>query len=521
MSKTLSYLFLLFSITTFSQNTLVSSGNVFEGEPYLVINPQNQQHLVAAWMGFQLNQKVCIKSAVSMDGGNNWSSPITQNHEVATNSSADVSLAFNSAGTLFMCYIDYDNDLFTNGQIIIRKSVDGGFNWSTSTEVINIADCPNQLCVDRPWMVIDRSGGIHDGTIYISAMNAKQPALVTAPFHPYLSVSKNDGFSFETPRYLDSVNYLAGSTIPQVMPSPAVSADGTFYAIYPSYETSQSLFPRYLLANSTTQGLAINHIIAYQGVNIGVQNDLLKRGSLLKTDPSNYLHLAYFFLSEINDGADVYFTETMDAGITWTSFKRINQDPIANGKLQDLLWADFDLDGDLLVCWRDRRNGIGTSYAEPTEIYAVVRPKDSLNFNVDYRISSQQIQHDQVLTNSGNDFMHTCLMNDTAYTVWGDVRTGTLKIYLNKWNIFSQVGSLSEIPTAETIPIIPNPSNISIQVPANFIGETYTIFSLNGSCIVKKELENEFIDISCLTKGSYILQINKEKHCFNSKFIKD
>ena len=33
-------------------------------------------------------------------------------------------------------------------------------------------------------------------------------------------------------------------------------------------------------------------------------------------------------------------------------------------------------------------------------------------------------------------------------------------------------------------------------------------------------LENEFIDISCLTKGSYILQINKEKHCFNSKFIK-
>lgn len=521
MSKTLSYLFLLFSITTFSQNTLVSSGNVFEGEPYLVINPQNQQHLVAAWMGFQLNQKVCIKSAVSMDGGNNWSSPITQNHEVATNSSADVSLAFNSAGTLFMCYIDYDNDLFTNGQIIIRKSVDGGFNWSTSTEVINIADCPNQLCVDRPWMVIDRSGGIHDGTIYISAMNAKQPALVTAPFHPYLSVSKNDGFSFETPRYLDSVNYLAGSTIPQVMPSPAVSADGTFYAIYPSYETSQSLYPRYLLANSTTQGLAINHIIAYQGVNIGVQNDLLKRGSLLKTDPSNSLHLAYFFLSEINDGADVYFTETMDAGITWTSFKRINQDPIANGKLQDLLWADFDLDGDLLVCWRDRRNGIGTSYAEPTEIYAVVRPKDSLNFNVDYRISSQQIQHDQVLTNSGNDFMHTCLMNDTAYTVWGDVRTGTLKIYLNKWNIFSQVGSLSEIPTAETIPIIPNPSNISIQVPANFIGETYTIFSLNGSCIVKKELENEFIDISCLTKGSYILQINKEKHCFNSKFIKD
>jgi len=172
MSKILINIFLLFTITTFSQNTLVSGGNVFEGEPYLVINPQNQQHLVAAWMGFQPNQKVCIKTSVSMDGGNNWSSPIAQNHEEATNSSADVSLAFNSAGALFMCYIDYDNELFTNGQIIIRKSVDGGFNWSNSTEVINITDCPNQLCVDRPWMVIDKSGGIHDGTIYVSSMNA-------------------------------------------------------------------------------------------------------------------------------------------------------------------------------------------------------------------------------------------------------------------------------------------------------------------------------------------------------------
>lgn len=521
MSKLLSCIFLSFYVVTFSQNTLVSNGNIFEGEPYLVINPQNQQHLVAAWMGYQLNQKICIKSAVSFNGGNNWSIPIAQNHEIATNSSADVSLAYNSTGDLFMCYIDYDNELFTNGKIIIRKSVNGGLSWSTSTEVISITDCPTKLCVDRPWMVIDKSGGIHDGTIYVTSMNAKQPTLVTPPYFPYLSVSKNAGLSFETPRYLDTINYLAGSTIPQVMPSPAVSANGTFYAIYPSYETSQSLFPRYLLAQSNTQGIAINHSIAYQGVNLGVQNDLLKRGSLLKTDPSNDSHLAYFFLSEINDGADIYFTETTDAGITWTSMQRINQDPIANGKLQDLLWADFDVDGDLLVCWRDRRNGLGTSYAETTEIYAAVRPKDSLNFNLDYPISSQQIQHDQVLTGSGNDFMHTCLINDTAYAVWGDVRTGTLKIYLNKWNIFSQVSAISEIPTNETIQLFPNPSNLLIQLPQYLIGETYAIFSSNGNFVIKKELVDEFIDISGLAKGNYTLRIQKDKFLYGAKFIKD
>jgi hypothetical protein len=193
------FFLLLIGSNLFGQNSLVSSGNIFEGEPYLLVNPQNQQHLVAAWMGYQLNQKISIKTSVSLDGGINWSVPTAQSHEVANNSSADVSLAFNSSGVVFMCYIDYDNDLFTNGKIVVRKSINGGLNWSTSTEVINITDCPNQLCIDRPWMVIDRSGGIHDGTIYVCSMNADQPTLITPPYFPYLSVSKNNGVSFETP----------------------------------------------------------------------------------------------------------------------------------------------------------------------------------------------------------------------------------------------------------------------------------------------------------------------------------
>jgi len=512
---------LLIGQNLFSQNSLVSGGNVFEGEPYLLVNPQNQQHLVAAWMGFQLNQKISIKTSVSLDGGINWSVPTAQSHEVANNSSADVSLAFNSSGVVFMCYIDYDNDLFTNGKIVVRKSINGGLNWSNSTEVINITDCPNQMCIDRPWMVIDRSGGIHDGTLYVCSMNADQPTLITPPYFPYLSVSKNNGVSFENPRYLDTLNYLAGSTIPQVMSSPVVSANGTFYAIYPSYETTQNPFPRHILATSTSQGLGLNHLVAHQGIEIGVQNSLLKRAGLLKADPSNALHLAYFFLSQINDGADVYFMESFNAGVNWSDMYRINQDAVSNGKLQDLLWADFDLDGDLLVCWRDRRNGVGTSFAEATEIYAAVRPKDSLNFNPDYAISSQQIQHDVVLESSGNDFMHTCLVNDTAYAIWGDVRSGTLKIYLNKWNIFTQTGDLLEIPTSENISVFPNPASSFLQISLELIGANYAIINSDGKVFCSEQILQEKIDVSKLPKGSYLLRIDSKNHNYTSKFIKN
>ena len=88
---------LLFAILSFSlnaqNNVQVSTGTFFEGEPYLAIHPTNQQHLVAAWMGFQLNNKVVIKSSVSTNGGVTWSTPTWQPHEQTNWASADPSLA--------------------------------------------------------------------------------------------------------------------------------------------------------------------------------------------------------------------------------------------------------------------------------------------------------------------------------------------------------------------------------------------------------------------------------------------
>ena len=175
-----------------SQNILVSGGNIFEGEPYLVVDPQNEQHLVAAWMGFQFNQKIVIKSVVSLDGGSTWSAPVWQAHQQAGNSSADVSLGFDLNGNLFMAYIDYDNVSFTNGAVICRKSTDGGLNWGPAVVARTIASCPNKLCIDRPWIAVDPL----TGSVVITSTNAKQPTLVQAPYHPYMAISSDGGASF-------------------------------------------------------------------------------------------------------------------------------------------------------------------------------------------------------------------------------------------------------------------------------------------------------------------------------------
>jgi hypothetical protein len=52
-----------------AQNTNISNGFVFDGEPYLAINPNNPQHMVVAWMGFKMSNQIVIKTKVSFNGG--------------------------------------------------------------------------------------------------------------------------------------------------------------------------------------------------------------------------------------------------------------------------------------------------------------------------------------------------------------------------------------------------------------------------------------------------------------------
>lgn len=501
----------------FSQNQNVSNGNLFEGEPYLVVNPNNSQHLVISWMGFELGQEVVIKTKKSIDGGLTWSSVVSIPHEQAGFGSADPSLGFDGNGNVFLCYIDYDNDNFTAGSIYLRKSIDGGASWGSPVEAMNLTDCPDQLCIDRPWMVIDKSGGITDGTIYITSMNAGQPSVI-APYHPYIAVSSDNGLSFSTPTHIDGPGYLSGSTIKQPMPSPAVSTDGTFYAIYPSYLSSQSWFLNAYVAKSTTSAASFDYTSAFEGAT-NISNALSKKGSLLLTDPSSAAHLAYFFLYNEHGDSDIYLIESTDSGTNWTAPKRINTDQEGNGNLQDMVWAAFNSNGDLAVCWRDRRNGSGSnSYETTSEIYAAIRFNDSSTFENDFPVSSEPVDYAPVLSQSGNDFMSVQFVGDTLFATWGDVRTGTLNVFLNKTNVQNHV-SITEIIHSEMNQMIyPNPVNDIMQLTQNI--ESFQIHSTTGQLITEGSSLVDQINVKNIPPGAYILTAKMGRNSFVQQFIK-
>ena len=497
--KKLLFTFIVLSVTStfsFGQNTLVSSGQIFEGEPYLVLSPQNPQHLVAAWMGFQFNQKIVIKSAVSEDGGLTWSTPIWQAHQQSGNSSADVSMAYDTQGNLYMAYIDYDNLNFSNGAVICRKSTNGGISWGPAVVARDISSCPNQLCIDRPWIAVDPL----TGSIVITSMNAKQPTLVQAPFHPYIATSTDQGATF-TLQFLDEAPFLAGSAIPQPMPSSAIANNGYFMAIYPSYEPSQSILPRLVEVSKANGALFYDYNIAFQGLGFGTSNDSIKSGPHLSINPTNSNEAAYTFMTEVFGDPDIALIEKING--QWSAPMRVNNDAQANGVLQDLAWSAYDTDGELGVCWRDRRNGTPNTYSSPTEIACRIRSQGAWSDEI---FISPLIAHDSILLENGNDFLNVQFHQNKLYTIWGDVRSGSLKIYLNVYDQNDSTNSVSLI--ADEGQVFPNPSSSHITVNKAFIGRAYTLIDQQGRLILSGYIsEDRNITLEKLAKGTYVLKI--------------
>ena len=491
------------------QNQNLSSGVVFDGEPYLAVNPYHPQHMVVAWMGYTFMQKITIKTRVSFDGGVSWSTLHSIPHQNNIYTSADPSIDFDHLGRVYLSYIDYD-PAFSSGYVFLRRSEDGGISWSSPVTAIAWDSDPGRYPIDRPWLSIDRNAGNQQGNIYITTMNAK--AAGAPPYHPYFVKSVDMGESFEPYRYLDTAGWLSGPFIPKPMPAPAIGANGDFYAVYPSYVFSQNFQPQYILASSSDAGNNFEYQTLFASASsVAVSDTSAKKGYLLRADPSDPSHLVFFHLSNENGDADIYFRESFDYGQNWSEGRRINDDPPGNGRMQDLVWADFDSDGDLAVAWRDRRNAADTGYAASYEIFAAVRLKNTSDFLPNFRLTNSIVAFDDVLFQNGNDFMCLNLSNDTISAVWGDTRDGRLNIWFQRASLSGTLLSRknldgSALPAIE----ITFPSASLMQVNSESFNEFKLLDTRGKECIKKTGLNGRnslTINTSALKTGVYIVQI--------------
>ena len=525
MKIILSIALLFICLVSQGQNQNISNGIVFDGEPYVATNPNNSQHIVVAWMGWiDFSNRFKIKVKTSFNGGQTWSAAAELPHTVVGYSSADPSIDFDPNGDPYVCYIDFTGTTPpVTGGVYITKSTDGGLSWNAPIEVINTNYDGTKWPIDRPWMVIDKSSSSNQGNIYVSSMNLNR---TNAPFNPYLSVSTDGGATFST-SYLDAPGWLAGSINQLPMCSPTVSSSGIFYGSYPSYELSQSFYVQSFLAISSNGGSSFNHqnIITFNPPTNTGDYPLAKKAGKLLSNPANPDHLASLFLSAVHGDLDLFLIESFDAGVTWTTATRVNDDPIGNNRMQDLIWGDFDIDGDLIVGWRDRRNANDSTFGTQTEIWASYRSKDSLLFSPNFQLTSETVAYDSILESAGNDFMSIKILNDTINAAWGDTRNGKLNIWYQRMTVDGTVLSVQQI-ASEAIPtvfIYPNPTVSELIIESEQL-ENVKVYDPKGSLILSQDNQPNAckmkIDVGNCPASTYIIEVTTKKQTVRHKIEK-
>jgi len=499
-----------------AQNQNISNQLIFEGEPYLAINPSNPQNIVVAWMGYVFANapRLSIKVRSSFNGGQSWSPIVTMPHIVSTYKSADPSLAFTQDGTLFLSYIDY-RESPDSGGVYLFKSMNGGVNWGQSVLMIDAYADTDKRPIDRPFLVVNETGD----KLYLTT---KPAPWIPAPNRPYFVTSTNAGQSWSPWRYVDTTNYLVGSLIAAPFAPPACSGNN-FSCVYPSYVSSQNFLPQYILAKTSDNGNHFSYKTIYAAATTA-QNDSAKMSYRLVQNPINLNHKAFIFPFSQTSDIDIYFTETLDDGNSWSIPIRINDDALGNGKLQDLIWADFDNDGDLAISWRDRRNAPGIGYNKASEFYAAFRDKDSANFAPNFKLSDSLVNFHNILIESGNDFMGMELENDTISAVWGNTRDGSLDIWFSR--IAARTGTINHVNLIESeskvLSIFPSPTTgiFNIELEGKNDIQKIEIESIDGKTVFSSKHTNKTIDLSKEKAGIYYLYVTSEGKIYRKSIQK-
>ena len=511
LMKKILFLFSLFVLATLSeaegQDQNISNSGFPDTEPFLAVNPANQNNLIAAWMHFTVAQKEVIYVKSSFDGGVTWGNQTSLPHFSPTFTSADVSIAFNSAGEAFLSYVDYHNiaPVPDSGYVRVARSLDGGKTWSAPVNAVS-GKASADLPVDRPWIICDQSNSAYKGKIYLVS---KSYYAATPPQKVWLSVSADSGKTFSPIKQLDD---SIPNGLTNIMGTPTVGADGSLYVAYASYKPSLSPYARMIVTKSTDGG---NTFIPYDAMHYASNStcsDTLYQGSYnVSANPTQAGNLVLQWTDCRNGDMDILSCYSTDGGITWSSPIRVNDDlPIGNGYGQDMSWGAFSSSGIYAVTWRDRRNYL-TNDTSAFDMYSAFSTTVGNGFfpgNIHVNGQSSPFINIQ----RGNDFIGVAVTGNYILSDWCDQRTGNTEIFFTKFD-YSQVISTNDIAMTDfKFEIFPNPAtkgNINYKIDAaNFESAEIKITDAQGKEVFSRKIFSEQGTLNAnLPAGNYFVKL--------------
>jgi subtilisin-like proprotein convertase family protein len=315
-----------------------------------------------------------------------------------------------ATGTVVLTTVGFDVPA-----ILAFRSTDGGQNYLAPVDASLGALVP-----DREWITCDNFAGPESGNFYLLFRDFNTPGGMV------FTRSINDGVSWTSKQTLASnTGQLAWVVV------------GADHAVYCFWLEPVGSLNRYVLRKSTDQGLTFSSPVTVATLRTtGVNGDLGLDGGFRTfdnievvahpTDPDRlYAVWADKDPSLILDKANVYFSQTADGGVTWSSPVRINADATLNDQWQPVIAVSPD-GTTLFTSWYDRRLDPANSLIDVYARHATILG-NTVTFTGDYRITQSSFpvargQDPNVNSVYMGDYDVAAADNMSFYRTWGDNR---------------------------------------------------------------------------------------------------
>ncbi len=309
----------------------------------------------------------------------------------------DPSITVDDSGHVFVAEIATDANWFagpTTG-LYVHKSTDGGVTWNNPVTVS--IEGPPASSTDTAYRLNDRDQICSDNyqsspyynNIYVTWIQDRGWGQPLPYSDIYFSYSVDGGNAFSPPHRINSwVNNMGN------MPVPDVAKDGTVFVVWVDYNVQTGGQGLIYLDKSTDGGVTWGPDILVDTIDLpplhlnGNTDTRAKGAAVVKVKPADPSEIYIVYAADPDgtggDEADIFFISSSDAGNTWTSPFRVNDDATMSDQI--LPWMYVKPNGVIDICWYDRRNDLSDF---DFDVYFACSTDGGTSFSPNVRVNNQ------------------------------------------------------------------------------------------------------------------------------------
>jgi len=439
-------------------NINISQQSAPQNEPSVCISRKNPNRVVAAWRDFRYGVDPVANRRVgysySTNSGLTWSGSqlLDSTLQPGQTRNSDPVVTVDTAGNFYIAVISI-NLAGGNLALAVYKSTDGGMTFPQA--II----CSQTGSEDKEWITTDLSSSSpFVNTLYISWTSFSLGGI-------RLTKSTNSGVNWSSPpvSVSDATSGLQGSNL-------CTSTNGQINVAWLSGfgANAQVMFDK-----STNGGTSFGtDIIAATGAFPGGLPNSVNTFPTISSDNTSGAHSGWLYIAfadNRNGDCDVFLTKSTNNGVNWSSPVRVNNDPVANGKIQYWPVVSVDEDGYIAIIFMDTRNTPNNTIIEAF----LARSYDGGVTFTNELISTEQSPTAIPGSNVRfGDYIDIDYVGTNIVPVWTDERNGgfNMDIFTAEITEFVGVNPITGIPANyELMQNYPNPFNpetfINFSIP--------------------------------------------------------